>query len=396
MKVLVVAPMPPSARAHAAIPRVLHAQVLGLRSRGHDVTVAVLAGPDPDHFHALEEAAADGMRIHAVVRHDPATAAERSRRRARLAAGWLGTRKPWRSVWFHDSRLEGLARELAAAQSFDVVSLHDNAVGHVDPGPGPPRVLTESEVRRPRPLRTSPADQDWRRWRRYQRDVWRRADLIHVFSERDGQGVKSIAPDLASRVRVAPFGLDLASLEPCGSDHATPRLVFVGDYTHAPNVDAALWLGREVMPRVVRTMPDASLLLVGDDPPRELRLLESERVHVTGAVASADSLMGRSTVVVAPVRIGGGMRVKVAQALALGMPVVTTARGAEGLIGFGEPPLVTAEEAGAVADAAVRLLADPDERRGLGARARAFAGAHLSADAFAGRLEAIYEEALSR
>lgn len=113
-----------------------------------------------------------------------------------------------------------------------------------------------------------------------------------------------------------------------------------------------------------------------------------------GWVSDLRPLMERAQIVLAPVRVGGGMRMKVLEAMALGKAVVTTPRGAEGLeIDGQEPPLVAAEDAAAIAEASLALLAEHDARRRLADAARAFVEAHLGSRSYARRLEAIYREA---
>ena len=102
-----------------------------------------------------------------------------------------------------------------------------------------------------------------------------------------------------------------------------------------------------------------------------------------------------AAVVLAPVRIGGGMRMKVLEALALGRAVVTTPRGAEGLDAPGETAFLVADSAHGIADAISLLLADPSARTSLGQRARAYAARQHGPQAYAGRLERIYEEAIA-
>jgi polysaccharide biosynthesis protein PslH len=119
-------------------------------------------------------------------------------------------------------------------------------------------------------------------------------------------------------------------------------------------------------------------------------------VEVVADVDAVAPYLSMASVVVAPVRTGGGMRMKVLQALASGKAVVTTARGAQGLAVSGaEPPLVIAEDAEAIAIAVADLLQDEARRRLLGSRARGFVLAQHGLDAYARRLEVVYEEAIA-
>jgi GT2 family glycosyltransferase len=108
-------------------------------------------------------------------------------------------------------------------------------------------------------------------------------------------------------------------------------LLFLANYTHAPNVDAALWLANNIMPLVWERMPSVRLILAGAEPTPAVQRLANERVVVTGHVQTVRSLFEQSRVFVAPLRFGAGMKGKVVQSIAHGLPVVTTDIGAEGI-----------------------------------------------------------------
>jgi glycosyltransferase involved in cell wall biosynthesis len=160
-------------------------------------------------------------------------------------------------------------------------------------------------------------------------------------------------------------------------------------------VDAALHLVADVLPALRRRVPNVHLELVGPQPPAEVRALAGKGVEVLGEVERVDRYFARAAIVLAPLRIGGGMRMKVLQAMAFAKPVVTTARGLDGLVVDGSPvPVVVAEGANATADASAELLLDQDRRRRLGEQARQFVEERFSPDAYARRLEDVYTEAI--
>ncbi len=145
------------------------------------------------------------------------------------------------------------------------------------------------------------------------------------------------------------------------------------------------------MPRLRQLRPGVRLNIVGIYPPAEVLALGGPDIVVTGPVPEIEPWLERAAVVLAPLRIGGGMRMKVLHAMAMGKAVVTTPRGAEGLEIDGQhPPLVVAEDADAVATAVAALLADAEQRRRLGADAREFVLEHFSPEAHVRRLEGIY------
>jgi glycosyltransferase involved in cell wall biosynthesis len=400
MRILLVTPMPPRAEAPGAIPLVLHAAWSGLRDR-HDVTLVTVAGDEPGEFEtalALERSDPD---VHIVDRRQPSGIA-RWRRRGRLATAWARGRYPWRTVWFADPDVQSAIDRLTGSRRFDVAAVHDNAMGIFRLPATLPSVLTEYEVVDWRTVesaiaqwrpRNVLAELDRRRWRRYQPSVWRRFDRVEVLSARDAEKVAQLAPDLRGRVRINPFGIELP--DPLDPALEEPDLVlFVGNYTHSPNVDAARWLAREIMPLVRAARPSAHLALLGTAAPPEVRTLAEPSVTVVGEAPAMRPWLERAAVVAAPVRRGGGMRMKVLHALASGKAVVATPLGADGLLlaDGTEPPLLLAQTADGFAEALVRLLADRRLRLDLGARAREFATAWHSAGAYGARLEAVYEE----
>jgi glycosyltransferase involved in cell wall biosynthesis len=134
-------------------------------------------------------------------------------------------------------------------------------------------------------------------------------------------------------------------------------MVMVGNFAYEPNVDGALWLAREVMPR----LPEAELQLVGAAPPAEIRVLAGERIEVTGRVPDVRPYLEAADVVVCPLRCGGGVKVKTLEALSLGKAIVGTGIACQGL-GAARRAIRVAESAADFATAVGELLADPAAR----------------------------------
>jgi glycosyltransferase involved in cell wall biosynthesis len=200
---------------------------------------------------------------------------------------------------------------------------------------------------------------------------------------------------LAARVRVTPFGVELPP-RPDVSVEEPDSLVFAGNYSHPPNVDAAIWLAEDILPRVQQRRPQARLKLVGVAmPPRMSALAALPGVEVVGEVPTLDPVLARAALIMAPIRTGGGMRMKVLHAMAAGRAVVTTPLGAAGLEGGPTLPVAVADDAAGLAAVAVDLLEDDVARRALGMAARAFVEQRHGADAVAHRLEAVYAEAVT-
>lgn len=402
MRILLVTSMVPDEGGVGAMPKLYAAELAGLRER-HQVTLVASFGEDPGQADAAAHLMRSGLDCHIVDRRRSRSARRRWRVRAELAASWATSRRPWRVV-SGAGGLQPLLDRLAETRTFDVVAVEDNPMAVLRYPQGVPTVLCEHEaVRAPaaslgdsaplreRPLRALRA-LDWRRWDLFLPRVWNRFDLVQVFSRGDAEAVRETAPAIAERVRINPYGMILP--EPLDPEDEEPGvLLFAGTFAHPPNRDAARWLATEIMPAVRQRVPDATLRLAGSSPPREVLDLAGPGIEVIADPVSMDPHLAAASVVLAPVRTGGGMRMKVLEAMALRRAVVTTSLGAEGFTEFGAPPLAIADSGPALAACAAGLLDESRTRRDLARRARDFAERHHSPKAWTERLEAVYEEA---
>jgi len=396
MKLLMVTLVPPQPHAWGAIPVLLHGQLTALRAH-HDVTLITLVADDAERA-AVDSLRRSGLEVHSVQR-----GADTKLRRLRLATRWIAGRTPKRTIWNYEPRLQHLLDDVLRDRRFDLVQVEDMAAGAYRYRTTTPTILTDYEVRRPRainwrvwqaqqPLRTLVDELDWRRWRHHQASIWRRYDRVQVFSTRDARSIEHIAPELVARVRVNPFCVTLPrECDPAREQPAS--LLFVGSFLHPPNVDAVRWLVGDIMPRLRQRCPGVRLTIAGADPRRRIQGLATEDVTLTGYVPDLAALLDAATIVVAPVRIGGGQRMKVLYGMAAGKAVVTTPRGAEGI----EPAvdagaLCVASDADAFAAATSTLLECVATRRTLGQRARALVRQHYAPEAYARRARAVYEE----
>jgi GT2 family glycosyltransferase/glycosyltransferase involved in cell wall biosynthesis/SAM-dependent methyltransferase len=186
--------------------------------------------------------------------------------------------------------------------------------------------------------------------------MMRATDATMVASKREREQVERDVP--GARVLVVPTVYDV---EPyVAPPEERSGILFVGGFEHVPNVDAVLRLIRDVMPRVWSELPDMKLTIVGPSPPPEVQALAAPLVDILGWVEELQPLLERSRVMAAPLRFGAGMKGKVTQCLAVGLPVVTTAIGAEGLdVRDGESMLI-ADEPDELADCIVRLCRDDE------------------------------------
>jgi glycosyltransferase involved in cell wall biosynthesis len=251
-----------------------------------------------------------------------------------------------------------------------------------------------AQIRRARRERSLPLRA--RRWLgalslwRYELRALRHCDLVIAHSAEDVAALRRWLP--RPPIEYVPSGIDLRAWPVCFDPLAEDEVLFVGNYLHPPNVEGVLWLALEVWPLVRRMRPGARLTLAGRAPPPSLAALAAPDIRVPGDLADLRPLYARSSVVVAPIFWGSGVRIKLLEALACGLPVVTTALAAEGIdLREGDSALF-AERPEAFAAAIARLLGDSALRARLGAAGRAVAERDYDADKIGARLIALYEQ----
>ena len=211
------------------------------------------------------------------------------------------------------------------------------------------------------------------RMRRYEQAAVARFHHVIAVSEEDRRLMSSMtAPE---KISVAPTGVDLSAFRQVANQRAeSPLVVFIGSMDWEPNIDGVEYFCREVWPRVLRELPQARFRIVGRNPhPRVRRLTEDASVEVTGSVPSITEHLAHAAVVVVPLRVGGGTRLKIYEAMAAGRAIVSTTVGAEGLeVSTGED-IVLADTAADFTTAVLTLLRDDVHRERIAQGAAATA-----------------------
>lgn len=207
-----------------------------------------------------------------------------------------------------------------------------------------------------------------RKMRLYETLTVNRFHRLIAVSEQDRQSLCAMTDP--KRIEVVPTGVDLKQFRRTRRDEESPSLVlFVGSMDWRPNIDAVEYFCRAVWPHILSAVPNARFRIVGRTPPKEVQQLASGSVEVTGTVPSIVEHLEQAAVVVVPLRIGGGTRLKIYEAMAAGKAVVSTTIGAEGLDVVDGDDIVLADTATDMSQAAIRLLSNSQSRRAIGNRA---------------------------
>jgi glycosyltransferase involved in cell wall biosynthesis len=397
MQILVVAPYPPYPPRFGGASRVYHL----LRALARDHRITLLCFASPAQAAEMGPLAGLGIDVHTVA-PPPAKNPERKRLyqlRSLVGRAYFSYYSAWSPV---------MAAELAgllALRRFDIVQLEfgDFASSYTVP-PGSLLVLDEHNVEHQflarlgrqggSPLRRLYYRLEARKVRHDELGACRRADAILTTSDVDRA---TLAPHVeATPIRVVPNGVDTAFFTPGPASDGPPRLVFTGAMDYPPNGDAMLHFCAEIWPLVRRSAPQATLAIVGKDPPPAVRALAGDSVAVTGTVPDVRPWMQTASVFVVPLRSGGGTRLKILEAQASGRAVVSTSLGCEGLAVTSGQDILVADEPAAFADAVVRCLRDPALRARLGAAGRALVEQRYRWEAIGADLGDFYRELLAQ
>jgi polysaccharide biosynthesis protein PslH len=327
----------------------------------------------------------------------------RLRRRGRLARALSQRRPMWVADWAskaYDRRVNTVTRQFQP----DIIQVEYQVMGQYLTalnGCRAPRLLVAHEPgSRAAPylgLLPSLANSlinsaEKRAWRRYETAVFSQVQAIITFTDADRQAVGITAGPTPVHVIRPGFTIPPRPLNPVGSSPL--NILFIGNFIHPPNVEAAFTLIHSIWPTVRAHQPEATLTIIGDRPPRALQEMASENVIVTGRVSDVTPYLDRASLFVAPMRSGGGIRIKLLEALAAGKAVVATPLAAEGLDLSNGEQIYLAWHDDQLARRIVELLTNLEKRAALATRARAWACTHLGWSDSIRRYEALYAKLL--
>ena len=229
----------------------------------------------------------------------------------------------------------------------------------------------------------------YQRMLRYEGSALRRFEFLLAVSDADRDTfARSYHGVSRDDIYVVPTGVDTEYFQPAPSDANSVELVFTGSMDWLPNEDAMLWFCRDVLPLIQAEVPGVHLSIVGRTPtPAVVRLGEQQGVRVTGRVTDVRPFIRDAAVFIVPLRIGGGTRLKIFEAMAMAKAVVSTTVGAEGLPVSDGRDVLLADDAPAFATAVVQLIRDVTHRRQLEAAARRLVAEHFDWSAVARSLD---------
>jgi sugar transferase (PEP-CTERM/EpsH1 system associated) len=216
------------------------------------------------------------------------------------------------------------------------------------------------------------------RLREYERAICEKAACVLVSTQREAELLRQISDRAA--VHVIPNGVDTDYFNrPVPGDSPAPAVVFTGDMSYFPNEDAVVSFARNVLPLIRQSVPGVGFIIVGRDPSRKVRELQSiQGVEVTGPVRDVRTYLARAQVSVAPFSIAAGIQNKILEAMSYGLPVVATSRAVQGLTREVAGLVETGNTADELAARVTFLLRDPVAARRIGREGRQRVAAEYS------------------
>jgi polysaccharide biosynthesis protein PslH len=395
LRLLMVVPFPP--RGDSAHGGRVVAQLLDRLLSRHDVALVALREPDADPIDpALARRCAIAREIE-VAPH--AFGGPAWRHRQRMVTMPI-TGRPARVAVAHSIRLLRAVDAITRSWRPDVIQIEDDSLAYCAPrlsARGIPIVLVCHDpglgVARGRAGVTDGRQQAAHRyeatmWERYWRHTFPAVDQFITFTASDAALLRSVVPDAA--VEEIPLGIEIPQHAANPDGAKPPGVLFVGGYNHPPNEDAAIRLMQSIMPRVRARLPDTPLNVVGASPTGAMHAVATGADHITGRVENVEPYLEDAAVMALPIRLGGGMRVKLLEALAAGKAVVASPLSAAGLNVADGDQIVLAEDDDAFAAALAGLLQDVGARRRIAGQARTWAAANLGWDARVDDYERVY------
>ena len=378
---------------------IVHQRIQRLAKRGHQVGLVVFEQED-DADHVPE--------IRGVL-HELEIVPRPRRSLGDRVNNFLFSRVPPRFAEYRSDEMRRRVGDMVERTPYDVVVAEFGLMGqYVHWNPYLPAVRKVISVHQCHTLAArkaletlgwSPiAFREWfalQRLQRFELDMYRSADRIVVLTAEARYSVLSYAPDL--RVSMIPSGVDTDYYRPGDPAKREHALLFTGYYRDEPNRDAVLWFVHTVWPTLKAQFPELVFYVVGPEPTAAIRELaaKSSGIIVTGEVDDIRPYLNKARVFVCPNRIGSGMRGKILQAMASGVPVVATSLGAEGIpIQMGDTGFL-ADKPEILAQSIKMLLTDEVLHGGIAQRARAMMVERFSWDQGVRQFENILEEVVS-
>jgi sugar transferase (PEP-CTERM/EpsH1 system associated) len=391
MNILVLSPFFPYPLAQGGKIRIFN--ILKHLSRNHQVTLACLSGEDVADYGPLRDYCEEIL----VVPRRPALFAD-------LARFLLG-KEPFNFLKFSSGKMRAALEGLIGRKSFDLVQIEFSMMWqYAGIFKGRPVVLDAHNIDSAvvgqlketarNPLKKLLYAREEKRFRQREEKVWRECDICFAVSDNERDVISTYRSQPGS-VWTIPNGVDLERFEFRPKAAHERRMLFIGGFEYQPNFDSAIFLLREILPLIRARVPDAKLDIVGRQLHRIRAMAGAVKAELHEDVPDVRPFFRKADLLVVPLRQGAGTRIKILEAMAAGLPVVTTTKGCEGIHVRHKEHLLIADSADTFASAVLAVLEDDRRRQSIAGNARRLVEERYSWEKIAGEMEKQYEKTVN-
>lgn len=370
--------------------------ILSHLGQGHEVTLVAFVRKSPS------EEQLDAVR--SVCREVFTVPIKRSAvKNAKFAASSVARRESFIITRDYVPEMQETVDRLLSAEHFDLLYVdHLQMAQYVRDSYPCKKVLDEHNVewkiieRIAKTERFSPkgafAALEWRKLKQWELQACAKFDLVLTVTDHDKETLTSGHPR-QKNVQCLPIGVDFSQFEEVKLKPGATDILSIGTMSWPPNIDSILYFTKSIYPAIKDRAHDARLVIVGKDPPESVKRLAhaDKSIEITGFVQDIMPLASRAAAFIVPLRSGSGMRVKILNAMAMGLPIVSTSVGCEGIGVMHDEQLLIADTPSDFADAVLRLLCNYELRRRLGEAGRAFVLQNYGWERILSRLDSALE-----
>ncbi|OGS22112.1 MAG: hypothetical protein A3J83_03840 [Elusimicrobia bacterium RIFOXYA2_FULL_40_6] len=311
---------------------------------------------------------------------------------------------PWEDRYFSHEMVD-ILKDIIKTYKIDLVQIDfivmANYANHIS---GIPVIFTEHDTSNLtfeksihyRELNDTDRRRDWERLISYEHKICRKFNKIIVLTPEDKQQLQDFLK-YKTDIRVIQTGVDIKYFKSQNAPSVKyPTITYLGHYLHYPNHDAILYFYKEMFPAISKQVPGVKLHIVGSGPTKEILELQSDpRVTVTGEVPDVREYLRKSTVFIAPLRVGGGIKGKILEAMAMKVPVVANKLGASGIPAVDGKEILIAQTTEDFTAKTVLLLKDSNLRKNIAGNARKFVEKNYDWNLISKTLSKLYDETLN-
>jgi len=363
MKILFILPYSPVPPTFGGATRVCY--MMKNASRHHELSI--LTWGDNNDERDLRSYFGENVHIHLVPEHWP----RKFRRMGQLVS--LFTPRSFFSMLVESTAMKQELHRLLAKNSYDIIQTEFTHTAAYDLPSGAYRIIDSHNVeydnfrriyeKERSPLRKLHYYYEFKKFKKEEREACLRYQSVFMTSERDKEILDRDVPEIPKYV--VPNGVDSTYFTPSEESPEPYSLVFTGAMSYVPNNDGALYFLDAIFPLILKQVPRVKVYIVGGTPTKKLLHHSSDNVIVTGFVDDVRPYIRRSNVYVVPLRMGSGTRLKVLEAMAMKIPIVTTSIGCEGIDVHNGESVLIADDPQSFADSVIRLMNDQSLRRKL-------------------------------